>query len=125
MLDSTATTQTQEVLDTLNAALEAGDAAAAAALFATDSYWRDLISVSWNLKTVEGPEGVADMLTHQLARTQPGQFRIQDGEAPVAFEIRIGAACTENSGRQLNALLNEADYMLYQSRNEQRPHETG
>ncbi|UWN51498.1 hypothetical protein ASALC70_03725 [Alcanivorax sp. ALC70] len=40
------------------------------------------------------------------------------------FEIRIGAACTENSGRQLNALLNEADYMLYQSRNEHRPHET-
>ncbi|MAC78344.1 MAG: FAD-dependent oxidoreductase [Rhodobacteraceae bacterium] len=100
MLDSTATTQTQEVLDTLNAALEAGDVAAAAALFATDSYWRDLISVSWNLKTVEGPEGVADMLTHQLARTQPGQFRIQDGEAPaedggvitawITFETKAG-----------------------------------
>ncbi|QEW17899.1 putative oxidoreductase CzcO [Marinibacterium anthonyi] len=100
MLDSTATTQTQEVLDTLNAALEAGDVAAAAALFATDSYWRDLISVSWNLKTVEGPEGVADLLTQQLARTQPGQFRIQDGEAPaedggvitawITFETKAG-----------------------------------
>ncbi|HAM74417.1 MAG TPA: GGDEF domain-containing protein, partial [Alcanivorax sp.] len=36
------------------------------------------------------------------------------------FEIRIGAASTENSGRRLNALLNEADYALYQSRNEHR-----
>ena len=51
-------------------------------------------------------------------------IQIQNGEQPVEFEIRIGAACTENSGRQLNALLNEADYMLYQSRNEHRPHET-
>ncbi len=61
----------------------------------------------------------------QGLRALTATIQIQDGEAPVAFEIRIGAACTENSGRQLNALLNEADYMLYQSRNEQRPHETG
>lgn len=100
MLDATTTTQTQEVLDTLNAALEAGDVATAAALFATDSYWRDLISVSWNLKTVEGPQGVADMLTQQLALTQPGQFRLQDGEVPteeggiitawITFETKAG-----------------------------------
>ena len=38
MLDSTATAQVQETLDSLNAALEAGDAQALSALFATDSY---------------------------------------------------------------------------------------
>ncbi len=100
MLDLTATHQTQEVLDSLNAALESGDIDRAAALFATDSYWRDLVAVSWNLKTVEGPGGVADMLGHQLARTRIGNFQIQAGELPaeeggvvtawITFETRVG-----------------------------------
>ncbi|GHG97095.1 NAD(P)/FAD-dependent oxidoreductase [Pseudodonghicola xiamenensis] len=83
MLDSIAISRTEEVLETLNAALEAGDIVAVAGLFATDSYWRDLVSVTWNLKTVEGPAGVADMLTQQLAQTRPGKFRLQEGELPV------------------------------------------
>ena len=49
MLDTTAANQTQEMLDSLNAALEGGDIDRAAALFATDSYWRDLVAVSWNV----------------------------------------------------------------------------
>ena len=36
------------------------DAAAAADLFATTSFWRDLVSLTWNIKTVEGREGVRD-----------------------------------------------------------------
>ncbi|WP_102224214.1 NAD(P)/FAD-dependent oxidoreductase [Acidimangrovimonas sediminis] len=82
MLDSTVTTRTEEVLDSLNAALAAGEPERAAALFATDSYWRDLVAVSWNIRTVEGPAGVADMLRHQLDHTRPGNFRLQEGEAP-------------------------------------------
>ncbi len=38
------------------AALEQGDAAAAAGLFAPESYWRDLVAFTWNIKTVEGRE---------------------------------------------------------------------
>ncbi|WP_062563070.1 NAD(P)/FAD-dependent oxidoreductase [Paracoccus aminovorans] len=82
MLDSTVTSRTQAVLDQINTALEQNDVAAAAGLFATDSYWRDLVAVSWNLKTVEGPAGVADMLDRQLARTRPGNFQLQPGEIP-------------------------------------------
>lgn len=40
------------------------------------------------------------------------------------FDTRTGVASTENSGRQLNQLLNEADYSLYQSRNDQRAERT-
>ncbi|WP_323718523.1 NAD(P)/FAD-dependent oxidoreductase [Paracoccus aminovorans] len=83
MLDSTVTSRTQAVLDQLNTALEQSDVDAAARLFAADSYWRDLVAVSWNLKTVEGPAGVADMLDRQLAQTRPGNFQIQPGEIPV------------------------------------------
>ncbi len=100
MLDSTVKSRTQEVLDNLNEALAAGDPAKAAGLFATDSYWRDLIAVSWNLTTVEGPAGVADMLKSQLAQTKPGNFQIQEGESPaeeggvitawITFETKAG-----------------------------------
>ncbi|MBM1143054.1 GGDEF domain-containing protein [Alcanivorax sp. ZXX171] len=57
----------------------------------------------------------------QGLRALTATIQVKDSEELVGFDIRIGAACTENSGRQLNALLNEADYMLYQSRNEHRP----
>lgn len=82
MLDSTVTTQVQETLDRLNAALEEGDAQAASALFATDSYWRDLVAVTWNLKTAEGPAAIQDMLAAQLMHTKPGRFALQGGEIP-------------------------------------------
>ncbi|MBY6002336.1 NAD(P)/FAD-dependent oxidoreductase [Salipiger bermudensis] len=100
MLDSTVTAEVQDMLDSLNAALEAGDAQAASALFATDSYWRDLIAVTWNLKTVEGPAGVQDMLAAQLKHTKPRGFAIQEGELPgedggvitawITFETAVG-----------------------------------
>ena len=100
MLDTTVTAEVQDTLDRLNAALEEGNAQAAGALFATDSYWRDLIAVTWNLKTVEGPAGVQDMLAAQLRHTRPGRFAIQPGELPgeeggvitawVTFETAVG-----------------------------------
>ena len=39
-------------------ALTRGDAAAAAELFAEESFWRDLVAFTWNIKTVEGRAGV-------------------------------------------------------------------
>lgn len=46
--------------------------------FATDSFWRDLVSFTWNLKTVEGRDGIADMLTAQLHDTDPSRFRTSE-----------------------------------------------
>ena len=48
-----------------------GDSAAAAELFADDAYWRDLVAFTWNIKTVEGPAGVRDLLDATLANVQP------------------------------------------------------
>ncbi len=80
------------------AALRARDTDAAAALFATDSFWRDLIAFTWNLKTVEGPEGVAAMLRSCLDGVDPHGFRTSepptaaDGvtEAWIEFETAVG-----------------------------------
>lgn len=57
----------------------------------------------------------------QTLRSLAATIQIHLDDAILPFEIRIGVASTENSGRHLNALLNEADYALYQNRGEQRP----
>ena len=59
-------------------ALTAGDADAASALFLDTSYWRDLVAFTWNIKTVEGPPGVRDMLASQLAHVRPRQFSLSE-----------------------------------------------
>ncbi len=84
MLDTTATDQVTDVLDRLGAALTAGDVAAATALFVTDCYWRDLVTFTWNIKTLEGQAAVADMLGATLARTAPSGWRMAEGEVASA-----------------------------------------
>jgi putative flavoprotein involved in K+ transport len=85
-------------LDDFNAALEAQDATRAAELFATTSFWRDLVALTWNITTVEGPDGVRDMLEHTLKSAAPHGFHVTeppaeaDGvtEAWLAFETKVG-----------------------------------
>lgn len=72
------------------AALAVRDVPRAAAKFATDSFWRDLVAFTWNIKTVEGRDGVADLLTERLADTDPSGFHtreapVQDGDVTSAF----------------------------------------
>lgn len=91
---------TQEVstwLAGFAAALEQCDAHAAAAMFEDDSYWRDLVSFSWNLVTFEGRAKIQAMLDARLADVQPSEWRIDgaatstDGvtEAWVHFRTRV------------------------------------
>lgn len=46
--------------------------------FATDSFWRDLVAFTWNIKTVEGHEGIGDMLAARLHDTDPSGFRTRE-----------------------------------------------
>ncbi|MGX0977129.1 putative flavoprotein involved in K+ transport [Roseovarius sp. MBR-51] len=82
MLDSTVVDQTQAFLDKFGKTLEVGDIAAAREMFQDDCYWRDLVTFTWNLKTVEGKDQVEDMLRRQLATTKPRNWRIATGEVP-------------------------------------------
>src|SRR5215510_7466713 len=79
---SPAAARVNEWLARFEAALQARDIAAAAALFAPQSFWRDLVAFTWNLKTVEGPEGVADLLRATLAHTAPRGFHVDPAEPP-------------------------------------------
>src|SRR6478735_2838023 len=64
-------------------ALERRDIDAAVALFEPDSYWRDLVAFTWNIRTQEGPEAIRKMLEARLADTKPSAFAVE-GEATEA-----------------------------------------
>ncbi len=93
-----AQTRTDAWLAEFEAALAARDVERAAGLFATDSFWRDLVSFTWNIKTVEGRDGVADLLRSTLDTTDPSGFATTeppteaDGvtEAWITFETQVG-----------------------------------
>ena len=59
---SAARTRVETWLADFEAALAARDVDRAAGLFATTSFWRDLIAFTWNFTTVENRDGVADLL---------------------------------------------------------------
>jgi len=73
----------------LESALKARDAAAAAALFAPDGYWRDLVSFTWNIRTAEGRGQIADMLAATLRSTRPSKWRLR-GDATQAGGVTEG-----------------------------------
>ncbi|QBJ97204.1 NAD(P)/FAD-dependent oxidoreductase [Rhodococcus sp. ABRD24] len=83
----------QQRVDSWLAAFETAladrDVDAAAGLFAVDSFWRDLTAFTWNIKTVEGRDGIADMLTAQLDTTDPSGFHAT--EPPVEADGVISA----------------------------------
>ncbi|WP_207576401.1 NAD(P)/FAD-dependent oxidoreductase [Mycolicibacterium iranicum] len=79
------------------AALAVRDVERVVAMFAVDSFWRDLVSFTWNIKTLEGRDQIADMLGARLAETHPSGFRTReaptrDGDVTSAFiEFETGA----------------------------------
>ncbi|MFC0315650.1 NAD(P)-binding domain-containing protein [Gordonia phosphorivorans] len=85
-------------LDGFATALADGDVAAATALFATDSYWRDLVAFTWNLKTSQGREEIGAMLDDRLADTAPSAWATSEPataaddvvEAFIVFETAVG-----------------------------------
>jgi putative flavoprotein involved in K+ transport len=74
------TSQAKEWLEKFGAALEESRVGDAAAMFGEESYWRDLISFTWNIKTLEGRGEIAAMLAATLPNIRPSRWRIE-GEA--------------------------------------------
>ncbi len=83
MLDNSSHTKVDAVLGKLEKALAGGDIDAAVNLFQADCYWRDLVTFTWNLRTMEGHDQIRDMLTRQLASIGPRHFR-QDEDNPAS-----------------------------------------
>ncbi|MCR4266545.1 NAD(P)/FAD-dependent oxidoreductase [Nitratireductor sp. ZSWI3] len=83
MLEDHPSTRIDTALAKLGRALEAGDIDAAVNLFQADCYWRDLVTFTWNIRTMEGQEQIRDMLSAQLAAIRPKRFR-QDQAEPAS-----------------------------------------
>ena len=92
MTDTDGSSPTSDWLSSFAAALKRGDAAGVAELFAGDGYWRDLVSFTWNIVTLEGRAAIADMLQARLDDVRPGSFRSGDREGWFTFETAVGRA---------------------------------
>ncbi|MER9643905.1 NAD(P)/FAD-dependent oxidoreductase [Mesorhizobium sp. M0239] len=80
MLEIAPSKQAAAWLGSFAKVLEAGDAAAATNLFVDDCYWRDLLTFTWNITTMEGRSAIADMLATTLATAKPSAWQLT-GEA--------------------------------------------
>ncbi|WP_151638554.1 NAD(P)/FAD-dependent oxidoreductase [Noviherbaspirillum aerium] len=77
-MENTPSLQVNNWLESFGAALKRHDVEAAAALFQEECYWRDLISFTWNIKTVEGRDGIRDMLNATLAHAAPSNWKLEE-----------------------------------------------
>ena len=64
-------------LANLAKALDARDIAGVLPLFVEDCYWRDFLSLTWNIKTMEGKPAIATMLEATLDRAAPTGWTIE------------------------------------------------
>ncbi|MCP5270678.1 MAG: NAD(P)/FAD-dependent oxidoreductase [Burkholderiaceae bacterium] len=97
MTDPSPNAAVQRWLAAFGDALARRDLDAAVALFHDDSYWRDLVAFTWNIRTQEGPAAMREMLAARLDDTAPTAFAL-DGDATEAdgvidawftFETRV------------------------------------
>jgi putative flavoprotein involved in K+ transport len=90
-------------------ALRARDVDRAAGMFAATSFWRDLISFTWNIRTVENPAGVADLLAATLEHTDPSGFALDEPaeEADGVTTAWFTFATATGRGRGLLRLVEE------------------
>ena len=77
---NSSTLQVSEWLSRFGAAMDRNELAAAADLFGDECYWRDLISFTWNIKTLEGKDEIQAMLAATISTA--GQVTGRSRERP-------------------------------------------
>jgi hypothetical protein len=76
-------------------ALGAPDDGTLDGLFHLDSFWRDVLALSWNLQTVNGAAAILHELAARTAVAKPTTFRIDPDRAPPRRVIRVGTSTIE------------------------------
>jgi hypothetical protein len=64
-------------------------------LFHADSHWRDLLALTWGIKTVGGSGAIARELKVHVGRAKPAGFKIAAGRTAPRQVIRVGTAAIE------------------------------
>ena len=98
MLDKTAddiSVSAETWLAQFEAALADGDDGALRGLFLADSYWRDVLALSWKLQTLNGADAILKELPALARRAEPTNFRIDPDRAAPRRVTRAGTASIE------------------------------
>jgi putative flavoprotein involved in K+ transport len=82
-------------LERFATALEERDRAALAGLFRADSYWRDLVAFSGQVRAVHGRDTVADLLVELAPKIEPKGFRLSPGHTAPSVQPRGIEECVE------------------------------
>lgn len=80
-IDTTPSVELQAVnewLGSLDSALKSVDAEAVAELFEPEGFWRDMISFTWNITTMEGRDAIKDMVSSCMAEAKPGDWAVEE-----------------------------------------------
>ncbi|MEJ0076960.1 MAG: NAD(P)/FAD-dependent oxidoreductase [Alphaproteobacteria bacterium] len=75
-------------------ALSQGDEAALHGLFQPESYWRDILALSWTVQTVSGSGAVAEALA-LASRMKPTGFELDRARTPPRVTTRVATQSTE------------------------------
>ncbi|MCT8971434.1 NAD(P)/FAD-dependent oxidoreductase [Microbaculum marinisediminis] len=87
-------------------ALARGDIDAVLDCFVEDCYWRDIVSFTWNVKTLEGKPAIAAMLTSQLPATRPSNWRITEAPESVPVQAWFDFSTAAGAGSGIFTLEN-------------------
>ncbi|WP_298240378.1 NAD(P)/FAD-dependent oxidoreductase [uncultured Bradyrhizobium sp.] len=85
----------QAWLDAFERMLGKPERAALNQLFLADSFWRDVLALSWNLQTLAGREAIAPALAALAPKAAPTKFEIAPNRAPPRQVTRAGTASIE------------------------------
>jgi putative flavoprotein involved in K+ transport len=76
-------------------ALARPDDGALKTLFHPDSYWRDVLALSWNIQTTNGADAILKELQAHAGRAAPSGFAIDPDRAPPRKVTRAGTSAIE------------------------------
>src|SRR5271169_5308953 len=76
-------------------ALAKPDDAALKAMFHPDSFWRDVLVLSWNLQTIDGADAILEELKARSGPAAPTNFRTDPDRAPPRRVTRAGTPTIE------------------------------
>ena len=85
----------QAWLDTFERTLGRPEPAALNDLFVADSFWRDVLALSWNLQTLAGRETIAQALAALAPKAAPARFEIAPNRAAPRQVTRAGTSSVE------------------------------